>query len=104
MLFVSQLDNIIFTIADMGYFGRNLAEKTAEVKAVGEASINSNARTRTGVCFLSRFCGRMKRTFDLHACIFGVLCVMMIGGISSPSRHNRLVNGIARQRKVSIWF
>ncbi len=104
VLFVSQSDNIIFSVAGMGYLGSNLARKTAEVKAVHwtneleeekvglehaeleEGNQQSmfevpGADNEThGGCF-SSFCRRIKRTFHFRVFIFGLLCVIMIGGI-----------------------
>lgn len=84
LLIVSEGDNIIFHIADLGYFGENMAQKTEEVKAVHWVAIEKDREgdDGEGQGHLRR---RNRRSFckSTGACIFFVtLNAFMLGGLS----------------------
>jgi len=76
VLVISHADNLMFYVAVQGYFGNHLKRKAVGVKAVhweidtiDENDDNPDSGTRSVVA-------------DVRAYIFGMICIVMIGGVS----------------------
>mmetsp|Transcript_8602 Transcript_8602/g.12263 ORF Transcript_8602/g.12263 Transcript_8602/m.12263 type:complete len:388 (+) Transcript_8602:59-1222(+) len=73
LLVISEADNIIFYLADMGFLGEHLAMRTAQVK-------NARMEIRTNNDDENKSCLQRCNVFSARPFLFIVMCSLIVGG------------------------